>query len=126
MRDHLTLDAVYDVEFRVRMRQGHYVWCRGSGKSRRDTEGRAVRMVGCLFDISDRKQAEIDAHRARELAEVTRASIGDAVIRTDELGRVTYCNAMAEQILQRDAADVYMQPFESVCQLCDEASLRAG
>lgn len=32
----------------------------------------------------------MDAHRARELA-----SIGDAVIRIDEFGRVAYCNAMA-------------------------------
>jgi diguanylate cyclase (GGDEF)-like protein/PAS domain S-box-containing protein len=126
LRDHLATGAVYDVELRLRTKAGDYVWCRSSGKSMLNAEGRAVRMVGCLFDISDRKQAQLEAHKAREIAEVTLASIGDAVIRIDESGRVTYCNAMAEQILGRSAAELHGQPFASVCALCDEAICTPG
>jgi diguanylate cyclase (GGDEF)-like protein/PAS domain S-box-containing protein len=126
LRDHLVADSVYDVELRLRTREGHYVWCRTSGKAMRNAEGRPIRMVGCLFDISDRKQAQLDAHRARELAEVTLASIADAVIRIDEFGRVTYSNTMAERILGQNAADLHLQLFDSVCKLCDEATCRHG
>ena len=126
LRAHLATGAVYDVELRLRTKQGRYVWCRASGKAMRNAQGRANRIVGCLFDISDRKQAQLDAHRARELAEVTLASIGDAVIRIDEFGRVAYCNAMAERTLGRRAADLHMQPFSSVCRLCDETLCAHG
>jgi diguanylate cyclase (GGDEF)-like protein/PAS domain S-box-containing protein len=123
LRAHMEANAIFDIELRLRMRQGHYVWCRSAGKCIRDPAGRPVRMVGSLFDISDRKQAELDAHRARELAEVTLASIGDAVIRIDELGCVTYCNAMTEHMLGRAVAEITMRPFASVFELYDDAGL---
>ncbi|TKC88017.1 EAL domain-containing protein [Trinickia terrae] len=122
MRDHLVRDAVYDVEYRVKMGKGDYMWCRSRGKAIRNEEGRAVRMVGCLFDVSDRRRAEADAQSERELAEVTLASIGDAVVRTDDQGRVTYCNQVAERMLGRTAADMWMKTFDSVCVLFDGAT----
>jgi diguanylate cyclase (GGDEF)-like protein/PAS domain S-box-containing protein len=119
MRDHLARNALYDVEFRLMMGDGHYMWCRSRGKALRNADGRAVRMVGCLFDISDRREAEANVRRERELAEVTLASIGDAVIRTDDLGRVTYCNPISERMLGRSAADMHQRTFDSVCELVD-------
>ncbi|TDG20754.1 EAL domain-containing protein [Paraburkholderia silviterrae] len=117
LRRHLVRSTAFDVEFRLRTRAGAYCWCRARGQAVRDARGRAVRMVGCLFDISDLKTAEAEAHTERELAEVTLASIGDAVIRTDEDARVTYCNAVAERILGRSAAAMLTQPFEAICDL---------
>jgi len=121
LRDHLTSDAVFDVEIRLRMGHGGYLWCRAHGKALRNAKGRAFRMVGCVFDVSDRKRAEASAREEKELAQITLDSIGDGVIRTDDGGRVTYCNAMAEQILGRSAIEMHAQPFESVCVLGDDA-----
>lgn len=121
LRRHLARATAFDVEFRLRTRTGGYCWCRARGQALRDARGRAVRMVGCLFDISDLKTAEAEAHTERELAEVTLASIGEAVIRTDEAARVTYCNAVAERILGRPAAAILAQPFEAICDLRDGA-----
>ncbi|QCP52838.1 EAL domain-containing protein [Trinickia violacea] len=122
MRYHLARNAPYDVEFRLKMGHGDYLWVRSRGKALRNAEGRAVRMVGCLFDVSDRRRAEADAQSERELAEVTLASIGDAVVRTDDQGRVTYCNKVAERMLGRTAADMWMKTFDSVCALADGAT----
>ena len=120
--EHLSRSVEYDVEFRLKAAEGGYVWCRSHGKAVRDAEGKAVRMVGCLFDVSDRKKAEASAHSERELAQLTLASIGDAVFRIDEASRVIYCNQMAGRMLGRAAADMYMKAFDSVCELRHEAT----
>jgi diguanylate cyclase (GGDEF)-like protein/PAS domain S-box-containing protein len=121
LRRHLAHSTIFDVEFRLRTLAGGYRWCRARGQAVRDARGRAVRMVGCLFDISDLKTAEANAQTERELAEVTLASIGEAVIRTDEDARVTYCNAVAERMLGRPAAEILKQPFEAICDLRNDA-----
>ncbi|SDC70830.1 EAL domain-containing protein [Paraburkholderia lycopersici] len=121
LREHLARATTFDVAFRLRTLAGGYCWCRARGQAVRDAHGRAVRMVGCLFDISELRNAEAKAYTERELAEVTLASIGDAVIRTDEDARVTYCNAVAERMLGRAAADIVAQPFDAVCKLRNDA-----
>ncbi|MFX1671757.1 EAL domain-containing protein [Paraburkholderia sp. A2WS-5] len=126
LRRHLARATTFDVEFRLHTLAGGYCWCRARGQAVRDARGRAVRMVGCLFDISDLKTAEAQAHTEHELAEVTLASIGEAVIRTDEDGRVTYCNAVAERILGRRAAALLDQPFGTICDLRNGAGEACG
>ncbi|CAB3809939.1 hypothetical protein LMG28688_07092 [Paraburkholderia caffeinitolerans] len=117
LRRHLARATPFDVEFRLHTLAGNYCWCRARGQAERDARGHAVRMVGCLFDISDLKTAEAQAHTEHELAEVTLASIGEAVIRTDQDARVTYCNAVAERILGRHAATILSRPFGTICDL---------
>ena len=61
---HLKYQTVYDVEYRLRMAHGQYLWCRGRGTAIRDERGRATRIVGCLFDISELKRAEAATNSA--------------------------------------------------------------
>ena len=62
-------------------------WFRTRGRSVRDARRRPLRMAGSLTDISDRKQAEARrCSRRRERAQVTLASIADAVITVDRPG----------------------------------------
>ncbi|WP_180970663.1 EAL domain-containing protein [Burkholderia sp. WAC0059] len=124
LRGHLARRTPYDVEFRLRTLMGGYRWCRARGRALRDAQGVPVRMVGCLFDISELKTAEANAHTEKELAEVTLASIGDAVIRIDRAGRVTYCNSIAETMLGRPTGEILNQPFDAICDLRDEAGAK--
>jgi PAS domain S-box-containing protein len=48
----------FDIEARALRRDGSYVWVRTRAIARRDADGRAVRFVGSIVDISDRKDAE--------------------------------------------------------------------
>jgi PAS domain S-box-containing protein len=49
---------LFDIEARASRRDGSYVWVRARAIARRNQDGRAVRFVGSIVDISDRKDAE--------------------------------------------------------------------
>ena len=58
--------------------------------------------------------------REREMLEVTLRSIGDAVIVTDVVGRITFLNSVAEQLTGWPIADARDQPFENVFRIVNE------
>ena len=64
----------------------------------RDSHGRVSGYEGTLTDITERKKAETAVFQAKERAQVTLQSIGDAVITTDSEGRIDYMNPVAESL----------------------------
>ncbi len=60
MRQHLDgHSASFEAEFRARHKDGRWIWLSSRGKVVQfDAEGKALRMVGTLMDISARKEAE--------------------------------------------------------------------
>ena len=48
----------HEIECRFRHRDGSYRWIYGQGNVLRDAAGKAVRMLGCHIDITERKRAE--------------------------------------------------------------------
>jgi PAS domain S-box-containing protein len=50
--------AVFAEEYRVRHKDGRWIWILDRGIARRDAAGRIIRMAGSETDISDRKRAE--------------------------------------------------------------------
>ncbi|RAR56593.1 PAS domain S-box-containing protein/diguanylate cyclase (GGDEF)-like protein [Paraburkholderia unamae] len=119
---HLKHRSVYDIEYRLRMVDGAYLWCRGRGTAIRDESGRATRIVGCIFDISDLKRAEARVATERSLSDATLASIDDGVIRLDTQANVTYCNGAAERMLGRTAGQVHLRSLFDVCEIYDDRS----
>ncbi|MFN4143938.1 response regulator [Aestuariivirga sp.] len=61
----------YDVMFAIRGREGAIRHCRQAGEFERDEQGRVVRTVGMLADITERRSAELsllsEERRSREL-----------------------------------------------------------
>ncbi|RUW03724.1 MAG: PAS domain S-box protein [Mesorhizobium sp.] len=98
--------AFFEAEFRMRHKDGHWVWILDRGKAiERDREGRLIRAIGSLTDITERKEAEerrkVSAAMLadeKERLRVTLQSIGDAVICTDAANRVTFMNPVAEKL----------------------------
>ena len=96
----------FEAEFRMQHKDGHWIWILDRGKAiERDAEGRLVRAIGSLTDITQRKEAEarlmVSAAMLadeKERLRVTLQSIGDAVICTDAANRVTFMNPVAEKL----------------------------
>src|SRR5436190_1568265 len=53
-------------EYRMRHKDGHYLWVWDSNRIVYDAAGNAVRVVGCAVSIDERKRAEQELHRAKE------------------------------------------------------------
>lgn len=55
---HTSLGQPYDIEYRLRHIDGHYIWARARGQAVWDDQGNPVRMVGSIDDVTDRKETE--------------------------------------------------------------------
>ncbi|MEM9657241.1 MAG: PAS domain S-box protein, partial [Planctomycetota bacterium] len=64
IRRHLEQSEPYDVEFRLRAKNGAYRWFRARGQAVWDRTGKAVRMAGSLTDLTKQKSAEAALQRS--------------------------------------------------------------
>lgn len=95
----------YDLEYRVRHRDGHYVHVWDRGLFLRNERGAVVRCVGNTVDITHRKQVEDVLRRHADIIE----QIHDAVIETTLDGVVTKWSKGAERIFEYSANEAVGQ-----------------
>lgn len=121
---------LFEAEFRIRHKNGHWVWIRDRGRViERDETGGLVRAIGSLTNITRRKTAEERLARSvalladeKERLRVTLQSIGDAVICTDDEGRITFMNPVAEKLTGFICDKALGLPLERVYCAVDEES----
>jgi PAS domain S-box-containing protein len=71
-------------------------------------------------DITDRKQAEFALRESEQRWATTLASIGDAVIATDLDGKVTFMNAVAEELTDWTLKEASQKPITEVFNIINE------
>src|SRR5262249_426489 len=59
----------FTVEYRIIHKSGAIKWVWERGQAVYGEDGRVLYLDGCIFDITDRKQAEVELRRAKEAAE---------------------------------------------------------
>ncbi len=82
----------YQCEYRLRHKQGHYIWILDRGQALFDTDGQMVRMAGSHADISERRAAENQAQERTEQLHAIFELSPDGFVSFDHAGRVSYVN----------------------------------
>ena len=78
LRDHLEHQMTYDIDFRMRTKEGVDRWFNGKGQALWNDQGIPIRMAGFVRDITERRQAE-EALRESEARRINAFRQSDAV-----------------------------------------------
>lgn len=105
-------DTVFEVEYRLRHRLGHWVWVMGRGGiSDHHADGRPARISGVLLDIS--RQKRLEAELAMQSAAITATEEGITI--TDEAGTILFTNpAHAAMFGHDEPVSLIGQPWHSL------------
>lgn len=80
-----------------------------------------MKTVADLVSVAmQRKRSETELRRSEERWATTVASIGDAVIATDNLGRITFMNLVAEELTGWRSSEANGKPIADVFKIFDE------
>lgn len=72
---HLTQNERYSEVFRIKTKQGNYRWFLDAGQASWDNDGKPIRMVGALFDITEKKLTESTIREQNAMLEKTNAEL---------------------------------------------------
>jgi diguanylate cyclase (GGDEF)-like protein/PAS domain S-box-containing protein len=113
-------------EYVLRRKDGSMLVVVDNGRALRDPQGRITGYEGTIADVTERKKAETAVFQAKERAQVTLQSIGDAVITTDSDGRIDYMNPVAESLTGWENREAQSQRIGDVLTVVDETTRLAA
>jgi PAS domain S-box-containing protein len=115
LESHLKGQApTYECEHRVRHQNGRWLWLLDRGKVVEwDKTGAPVRAVGTYFEVTQRKQAELELARSNSRYQGILHNMMDSYWRVDKDGRIVEANFAiakmhgysAEELLQKSVSD---------------------
>jgi PAS domain S-box-containing protein len=103
MRDHFEgIHAKYEVEYRILASSGEYIWFFDYGSVvKRDSNGVPLICTGFVFNITERKQAELHLLKIMKALD----SAGDAIAIADSQGRHFYQNKALSNLFGYETAE---------------------
>jgi diguanylate cyclase (GGDEF)-like protein/PAS domain S-box-containing protein len=124
-KDHLAGRTPYfECEFRMRHKQGHWVWILDRGKVvARAADGRPLRMIGTHTDISARKAADDAIREAGERYRLLADNSTDMIMRVRKSGRRVYVSPACRGLLGWEPEEMLDIPTAGALHPDDVASL---
>ncbi len=102
LHDHIEHHVPYDVESRLKTKQGEYRWFKGKGQAIYDQQGNFVRGGGTIRDITKQKEAEDTLKREHALLTTVVEGTSDVIFVKDHNGRYLLINSTGAELLGRD------------------------
>ncbi len=108
-----------DVDYQMVTKGGEVFDVQLSAIWQRDARGQPVRTLSVMKETTEQKRLAAELVAEKERMEVTLQSIGDGVVTTDEHGRITYMNPVAEQLVGRPLPEARGLAFGEVVHMFD-------
>ena len=89
----------YQIEFRLRRRDGKYIWYKTQAVPQFNDQGEVIRWLGSSIDIDDLRRLQINSEQLAARFQHTIESITDAFFTLDHEFRFTYLNQKTADIL---------------------------
>ena len=104
--DQLTpLNSTLQISYRVLQPDGSPVWLEKSAKAFFDEQGKLLRMIGMVANITERKRAEQAQRESEDKLRLLLDSTGGAIYGIDLEHRCTFCNLACLRILGYERID---------------------
>ena len=101
------ITPLYQIEFRLRHKAGHWVWVLSQGRVvERDAQGRASRMVGSNTDISALKQADLAVSQLKDFYATVLSKVVTGVWVGDARHRLIYVNQGLSRLMSMAESDL--------------------
>jgi len=113
----------YDVDFRVCWPDGSLRWLEAKGRLARDASGATTGMIGTVFDVTARKHAEADAHRAEERYRAIVEDQADLIVRWRADGTLTFVNGACARFRDKPIEAIVGTSFLAELSDADRADL---
>ena len=93
------------ISYRVLRPDGAVIWLEKSGRAFFDAQGKMLRMIGIVADITDRKLAEEALRQSEDRLRLLLDSTAEAIYGMDLEGRCTFCNPACLRALGYERVD---------------------
>ncbi|OUL22137.1 hypothetical protein BV372_30890 [Nostoc sp. T09] len=122
--DHLARKSpLFREEYRVKCKDGSYMWVLDRGQALWDEAGNAIRMAGSGTDITERKQAEAQLLTLSRMQQAILDATDYSIVSTDSQGIIKTFNAGAQKMFGYTADEVVGLMTPS-CILHDEKEIK--
>ena len=115
----------YRMEKRYLCGDAQLIHCQLDVSLVRDEHNQPSCFLSQIQDLTEQRRIEQALEEEKELAQVTLASIGDGVIRTDLVGHISFINETALRLLRMIEQDVLRRPFDDIVRLVSEGQGQA-
>lgn len=104
-------DRAFELEYRILNKENQYIYVWDKGLILRNADGCAVRVVGSILDINQRKQIEENLRESEQRFDQIAENIREVLwISTPDSHQMIYINPVYEQIWGRSRDSLYEQP----------------
>lgn len=104
----------YDVEYRHLHKSGEYRWQNSMGTSVLDEDGKPVKIVGCISDINERKNAEEALRTSEDKYRTMIENSNDLIWTLDKKGNFVFMNEVALKRTELKLNDLIGKSFSQL------------
>ena len=104
----------FEVEHRVRRKDGSYRWMLARGVAMRDPQGRPIRFIGSSIDITDHRHAEEALRESEQRFRSTFENAAVGIAHKDAQGRWLRVNAKYCEIVGYDRDELLQRTFHEI------------